>query len=111
MREPLDNWVDGRVALLGDAAHPMTPFLGLGAGIGIEDALVLARAFSGSDDWQTALARYQQARVGHAANAQQASARQGLHLLNTKPQPGEGKTLYNDDMLGLYSYDATTVAI
>lgn len=111
VREPLDNWVDGRVALLGDAAHPMTPFLGLGAGIGIEDALVLARAFSGSGDWQTALARYQQARVGHAASAQQASARQGLHLLNTKPQPGEGKTLYNDDMLGLYSYDATTAAV
>ena len=111
VREPLDNWVDGRVALLGDAAHPMTPFLGLGAGIGIEDAIVLARAFSCSDDWQTALARYQKARIGHAANAQQASARQGLHLLNAKPQPGKGKTLYNDDMLGLYSYDATSVAV
>ena len=111
VREPLDNWVDGRVALLGDAAHPMTPFLGLGAGIGIEDAMVLARAFSLSEDWQTALARYQQARVAHAANAQEASARQGLHLLNAKPQQGQGKTLYNDDMLGLYSYDATNVAV
>ena len=86
----------------------------VGAGITIgpnASRVLLARAFSGSDDWQTALARYQQARVGHAASAQRASARQGLHLLNTKPQPGEGKTLYNDDMLGLYSYDATTAAV
>ena len=111
VREPLESWVNGRVALLGDAAHPMTPFLGLGAGIGIEDAMVLARAFSLSDDWQTALARYEKARVAHAAYAQRASARQGLHLLNAKPQPGAGKRLYNDDTLGLYTYDATKVEL
>ena len=111
VREPLESWVKGRVTLLGDAAHPMTPFLGLGAGIGIEDAMVLARAFSLSDDWQTALARYQRARVVHAAYAQRASARQGLHLLNAKTLPGEGKRLYNEDTLGLYSYDATNVAL
>ena len=111
VREPLETWVEGRVALLGDAAHPMTPFLGLGAGIGIEDAMVLARAFSSSDGWQSALERYQNARVAHAAYAQRASARQGLHLLNAKPEPGEGKRLYNEDMLGLYTYNATTVAL
>ena len=111
VREPLETWVEGRVALLGDAAHPMTPFLGLGAGIGIEDAMVLARAFSSSDGWQSALERYQNARVAHAAYAQRASARQGLHLLNAKPEPGEGKRLYNEDTLGLYTYDATTVAL
>ena len=111
VREPLETWVEGRVALLGDAAHPMTPFLGLGAGIGIEDAMVLARAFSSSDGWQSALERYQNARVAHAAYAQRASARQGLHLLNAKAEPGEGKRLYNEDTLGLYTYDATTVAL
>ena len=111
VREPLQTWVKERVALLGDAAHPMTPFLGLGAGIGIEDAMVLARAFSLTGDWQTALARYQKARVAHAAYAQRASASQGLHLLNAKPGPGEGKRLYNEDTLGLYTYDATSVAL
>ena len=111
VREPLQNWVNGRVTLLGDAAHPMMPFLGLGAGIGIEDAMVLARAFSLSDDWQTALERYQNVRVRHATYAQQASSTQGLHLLNANPEAGVGKRLYNDDMLGLYSYDATNIAL
>ena len=113
VREPLSGWVKGRVALSGDAAHPMTPFLGLGAGIGIEDGLVLARAFSLSDDWRTALARYEKARIEHAAFAQRESARQGLHLLGSKPAPDAGgdKRLYNEDTLGLYSYDATSVEI
>lgn len=111
VREPLDHWVAGRVALLGDAAHPMAPFLGLGAGVGIEDAMVLARAFSLSDDWQSALRRYQAARIAHAANAQRESAQQGLHLLNAKPQQGQGKRLFNEDALGLYAYDATTVPL
>ena len=43
-RPPLAEWRRGRVALLGDAAHPMLPFLGLGAAMAIEDAMVLARA-------------------------------------------------------------------
>ena len=34
IREPLDKWVQGRAALLGDAAHPMLPYMGQGASIG-----------------------------------------------------------------------------
>jgi salicylate hydroxylase len=45
-REPLLNWTQGRVTMLGDAAHPMTPFLGQGACIAIEDGLVLGRVFA-----------------------------------------------------------------
>lgn len=41
-REPLAQWVDGRLALLGDAAHPMLPFFAQGAAQAIEDAAVLA---------------------------------------------------------------------
>jgi FAD-dependent urate hydroxylase len=50
-REPVDRWGEGRVTLLGDAAHPMTPNLGQGACQAIEDAVVLARrlAAAGSD--------------------------------------------------------------
>lgn len=44
-RPPLRRWSAGRVALLGDAAHPTTPNLGLGGCMAIEDGLVLARAF------------------------------------------------------------------
>ncbi len=42
-REPLPRWSDGRVALLGDACHPMTPYMAQGAATAIEDAAILAR--------------------------------------------------------------------
>ena len=56
-RPPLDRWTEGAVALLGDAAHPMLPFLGLGAAMAIEDAMVLARVLAESPD-PAGLARY-----------------------------------------------------
>ena len=61
-REPLESWTVGRVALLGDAAHPMLPFLGQGAAMGIEDAMVLARAFAAAGTLEEALRRYVEAR-------------------------------------------------
>lgn len=51
-RKKLPGWRKGRVTLLGDAAHPMLPFLGLGAAMAIEDAMVLARALDQSPDEQ-----------------------------------------------------------
>ena len=44
VRDPLTNWSNGRVTLLGDAAHPTLPFLAQGAGMAIEDGCVIARA-------------------------------------------------------------------
>ena len=61
-REPLVSWTKGRVTMLGDAAHPMTPFLGQGACIAIEDGLVLGRAFELAGSIEEALARYEAAR-------------------------------------------------
>ena len=46
-REPLSAWVRGRVCLLGDACHAMTPFMAQGAAMGIEDAVTLARCLVG----------------------------------------------------------------
>ena len=46
-REPLPRWSDGRVVLLGDACHPMTPYMAQGAATAIEDAAVLARCLAG----------------------------------------------------------------
>jgi 2-polyprenyl-6-methoxyphenol hydroxylase-like FAD-dependent oxidoreductase len=45
-RKPVERWRDGRVTLLGDAAHPTTPTLGQGAGMAIEDGVVLGRELS-----------------------------------------------------------------
>ena len=58
----LPTWVDRRVALLGDAAHAMTPNLGQGGCQAIEDALVLAKSFQHYDDVPDALLAYQQSR-------------------------------------------------
>ena len=62
-REPVKNWTDRRVTLLGDAAHPMLQYLAQGAGQAIEDAVVLGEAlrFTRNDVGQ-AFAKYQQAR-------------------------------------------------
>ena len=46
-RKPLKRWREGRVTLLGDAAHPTTPTLGQGAGMAIEDGVVLGRELAG----------------------------------------------------------------
>ncbi len=62
-REPLPRLVEGRVALLGDAAHPMLPFLAQGANMAIEDGLILARCLAEFDDPTEALHRYDAARL------------------------------------------------
>ncbi|MCH9808012.1 MAG: FAD-dependent monooxygenase [Alphaproteobacteria bacterium] len=76
---PLENWVSGRVALLGDAAHPVLPFLAQGAVLALEDAEILARCLSGCrpETVPAALRNYQQARMTRAQRVQQASRQNG----------------------------------
>ena len=62
-REPVKNWTDGRITLLGDAAHPMLQYLAQGAGQAIEDAVVLRAALRHTQgDVKLAFQNYQQAR-------------------------------------------------
>ena len=67
-RNPVAQWSQGRVALLGDAAHAMTPNLGQGACQAIEDALVLGEQLAAVDATgvTAALAEYQRIRVPRA---------------------------------------------
>ena len=67
----------GRVALLGDAAHPMLPYLAQGAGMAIEDAAVLARCLRGSADDAKALRQYAGLRWKRNARVQARAARNG----------------------------------
>jgi 2-polyprenyl-6-methoxyphenol hydroxylase-like FAD-dependent oxidoreductase len=62
-RDPLPAWGAGRVTLLGDAAHPMTPNLGQGGCQGIEDALVLARSLQNVRPVEAALRDYEARRI------------------------------------------------
>ncbi len=62
-RLPLNSWSQGRVTLLGDAAHPMAPALGQGANSTFEDAYELALCCSQASSIQEALAIYEQSRI------------------------------------------------
>ncbi|GGY94519.1 FAD-dependent monooxygenase [Streptomyces nitrosporeus] len=70
-REPLMNWVHGRIALLGDSAHPPLQYIAQGAIMAIEDGWVLgehvarSRAADGTVDWDAALCAYQAVRPEH----------------------------------------------
>ena len=77
-REPLgERWGRGRVTLLGDAAHPMTPDLGQGAAQATEDAVLLARCLEESGPTADALRRYERLRSSRAAIAVRRSRRLG----------------------------------
>jgi salicylate hydroxylase len=82
-REPLERWVAGRIALLGDAAHAMLPYHAQGAVQSIEDAWVLASCLSrAGSDAPAALRRYEGLRLGRTAQVQQQSraAQQWYHV-------------------------------
>ena len=73
-REPLARWSTASTTLLGDACHPMLPFLAQGAGQAIEDAAALARCLSETPaDVPAALARYETVRRPHTAKIQRMS--------------------------------------
>ena len=77
----LDDWVHGRVVLLGDAVHAMTPNIGQGAGMAMEDAVVLAdelqSAARGAHDLATALRRYAAQRKPRVATVMRLSRQVG----------------------------------
>lgn len=80
-REPLKRWGEGRVTLLGDAAHPTTPNLGQGACLAVEDAVVLAQCLEGGRGGmrvvQGALRRYEGLRRERTAKVVRLSRRIG----------------------------------
>lgn len=77
-RPPLERWICGRVTLLGDAAHPMLPYMAQGGSQSIEDALVLAGCLTaGRDDPQRAIEVYAARRQERTAAVQAASREAG----------------------------------
>lgn len=69
-RPPLEEWVRRRVALLGDAAHPMLQYVAQGACQALEDAVCLAEMLDRHNDVDTGLQAYQAARIAHTARVQ-----------------------------------------
>lgn len=92
IRQPLERWSVGRVTLLGDACHPMMPFMAQGAGQAVEDAVMLARAITEYDDVPAALAAYELSRRARTAQIQIGS--RGNEWLKSS---GDGDWVYGYD--------------
>ncbi len=112
VRDPLSNWTQGRVTLLGDAAHPMLPFLGMGAATAIEDGLVIARCFQhAGGDIDAALASYQAERLPRTNFIMEESTRRVAQLQGERPDTYTAGRERNEESLGLFEYDAATVPV
>jgi salicylate hydroxylase/6-hydroxynicotinate 3-monooxygenase len=100
-REPLARWSDGRVVLLGDACHPMTPYMAQGAATAMEDAAVLTRCLAdvAGQDIEGAFRRYE------AHRKPRTSRIQAISSANTWMKGG------NEDTSWLYGYDAWNVPL
>ena len=96
--DPLPAWSKGRVVLLGDACHPMPPYMGSAAAMALEDAVVLAHAIVEADGFETAFRLYEAARKPRA-NAVQAGSNK-IAWMRTETNPD-----------WLYGYDAARVPI
>ena len=80
-RDPVERWVDGRVALLGDAAHPTLQYLAQGACMAMEDAACLAETVEAHPDRvEAALEEYRRRRVLRTARVQLQSRAIGEHV-------------------------------
>ena len=76
--KPLPRWTAGRMALVGDAAHPVLPYLAQGAALAVEDAVALAASLKAcGGDALAAFPRYQSLRMDRAARVQAQAARFG----------------------------------
>lgn len=110
-RKPMDTWSKGHVTLLGDAAHPMLPFMGQGAAMALEDGVVLARCITETESITGAFERYENARLERTAFVQLESRAKGLRLEDNETDKYNKKKHRNEESIGLFEYDAATTPI
>ncbi|GMW06328.1 MAG: salicylate hydroxylase [Nevskiales bacterium] len=110
-REPLPQWTRGRATLLGDAAHPMTPFLAQGAVMAIEDGMVLARAMQAASGWQEGLARYEAARRERGTFVMRESHVNARRMYSRDPDNYGSSSHRTAESLGLYAYNPLTAPV
>lgn len=108
VRDPLASWSTGRVTLLGDAAHPMVPYLAQGAVMAVEDAWILAACIDRDADSGSALRNYEQARLARTAKMQAAAWEQGRlnHAVGRDANGEEFRGGGFADPGWIYGYDA-----
>lgn len=99
-RDPLPNWTQGNIVLMGDACHPMTPYMAQGAANALEDSVVLSRCLvdGGLDDVSAAFRRFEAARKPRTTRVQATSHRNEFMREKTDPD-------------WVYGYDAWNVEL
>ena len=84
-RDPIENWIDGRVVLLGDAAHPTHQYMAQGACMALEDSVMLAHQLEKHDgDFTQSFAEYQAARIVRAYRVVLSSRLIGKHIYHAE---------------------------
>ena len=109
-RAPLESWINGRVVLMGDAAHTITPFLGQGAAMALEDAMILARSIEASQDIDAGLAIYDRTRVERGNWVFLESQQQGQRMMDVEPDDynrKKSKEVYD----AIFSYNPVTAPL
>ena len=107
-REPLETWQKGRATLLGDAAHPMLPYMSQGATSAIEDAMVLIRCLSTYADHDDAFKAYEANRLPRTAMLMEVSRAQGEALNQVDPYDYPN---LRPNRAPVVNYDPVTVAV
>lgn len=112
VRQPLTRWSTSRTTLLGDAAHPMVPYLAQGAAMALEDAWVLSHFIANYDARAEALKAYERARLKRTVDVQTAAWEQGQlnHAVGTAREADKFKGgnfakadwIYNHNVTELY---------
>jgi salicylate hydroxylase len=111
-RDPTERWIDGRVVLLGDAAHPMLQYFAQGACQAMEDAVCLSHMLgSHKDDQAGALEKYREQRFPRTAKVQMLSRAIGEHIyhptgeharLRNAIMSAKSQEEWHDDLAWLY---------
>lgn len=121
-RAPMAKWSEGRITLLGDACHPTLPFLAQGAGMAIEDGVVLARCIEEFyPDHETALSRYEDLRLERTSRVVTGSLENGRRFHNPEMANKETAEAYvtrewqgdrvNARYNWLFEYDASSIPL
>jgi salicylate hydroxylase len=110
VRPPLRWWSVERVVLVGDAAHPILPFLGLGAALAIEDAVVLSRAMAQMPDLHGAFEAFQRARMQRVEAVRLGSIRQGEIIQAGDPRSSDLRKSPSQDS-AIFDYDPYAVPV
>jgi salicylate hydroxylase len=104
VRPPMAHWSVGRVLLIGDAAHPILPFLGLGAALAIEDGIVLMRALSQARTIESGFAAFQRTWLERVELVRTQSIRQG-EIIQASDPDGPAVTSSPSQNVNLFNYD------